>query len=165
VKVYLPGNKETTLSGRIDYVSPLIEGSGRNRQYRVWAEVENQVVDNHFVVQPGASAELQIDILAAKLPAAEKEAPPSLDTAPALNGPAAAPAFGPRTEAPTSPGAVEALKPEVPASPAPTPAPAATTPATPGPAPAAARPMNTTTAPATKAPASPTAPRTTPMPR
>ena len=48
------------------YVSPLIEGSGRNRQYRVWAEVENPVVDGHFVVQPGASAELQIDILAAK---------------------------------------------------------------------------------------------------
>jgi hypothetical protein len=179
VKVYLPGNKETVLNGRIDYVSPLIEGSGRNRQYRVWAEVENPVVDGHFVVQPGASAELQIDILAAKLPAREKEAPPSLE-APPPAGSVVPSSFGPRTEAPVAPDTkVEALKPEVPARAAPaTSAPATSAPATAAPAttapattaPATSRPMNTTTAPATKAPAtkgsaSSTTPRSTPMPR
>lgn len=191
VKVYLPGNKEVTLNGRVDYVSPLIEGSGRNRQYRVWAEVENQVIDNHFVVQPGSSAELQIDTLAAKLPAPQKEAPPELEgapaaTAPALNAPAAAPAFGPRTEAPAPATNVEALKPEVPATAAPaavapataapaTSAPAAVAPAAIAPAasaPPISRPMSTTATPATKAPATKApasapspAPRSTPMPR
>jgi multidrug efflux pump subunit AcrA (membrane-fusion protein) len=163
VKVYLPGNKETTLTGRVDFVSPLIEGSGRNRQYRVWAEVDNPVVDGHFIVQPGASAELQIDTLAAKIPAPQKEAPPSFD--PQLN-PGAAPVLGApanngsgaRTEGPAAPGSVEALKPELPADPAannPAPAPAAPAvgaPAQAAPAPAAARP-NINASPATKAPA------------
>ncbi len=127
----LPDGKKITLNGRVDYASPLIEGSGRNRQYRIWAEVENQFVNGHFLIQPGSSAELQVDILAAKIPAPQPAA------ATALEGPAPAAAppalnFGPRTEAaPATTPAVEALKPVIPA---------AATPPTPAPA---ARPMST----------------------
>lgn len=158
VTVYLPGEKQTVVNGRVDYASPLIEGSGRNRQYRIWAEVDNQFVDGNFLIQPGASAEMHIDILAAKLPApvaAPAAAPP------ALNG-----FGGPRTEAPASDApAVEALKPETPAeapaAPAATPMPMATTPM---PMATTARPMGTgtvaTPAAATKRPSTPATPAT-----
>lgn len=152
VKVYLPGEKETVLNGRVDYVSPLIEGSGRNRQYRIWAEVENPIVDDNFLIQPGASAELHIDILAAKLPA-PAAAPASAP--PALNGFGGPRSEGPAAEAP----AVEALKPatpaEAPAAPAATPMPMAIAPAA-----VPATPAATTTRPMT--PANPAAaPKTT----
>jgi multidrug efflux pump subunit AcrA (membrane-fusion protein) len=155
VTVYLPGGsadgtpKTITVNGRIDFASPLIEGSGRNRQFRVWAEVENPVVDDNFVIQPGASAEMHIDVLAAKLPA---PAPAPASAAPALNG------FGPRTEAPAAEApAVEALKPELPA------APAATT-TTPMPMPMSAAPpaIPVTPASATKRPMTPASPAATP---
>jgi multidrug efflux pump subunit AcrA (membrane-fusion protein) len=109
VTVHLPGEKQTTLNGRVDYVSPLIEGSGRNRQYRIWAEVENQFVDGHFLIQPGASAEMSIDTTAAKLPPAVDAAPPAI-APPALNG------FAPRTELPAGevPAVETRLKPETP---------------------------------------------------
>ncbi len=131
VKVHLPGEKETTLNGRVDYVSPLIEGSGRNRQYRIWAEVENQFVDGNFLIQPGASAEMTIDTLAAKLPA------PAAESAPAI---APVSGFGPRSELPEgdAPATETRLKPETPEA---VPAPAAVAPAaTPMPMPAAAAP-------------------------
>ncbi len=162
VTVYLPGEKQTTVNGRIDYASPLIEGSGRNRQYRIWAEVENQFVDGNFLIQPGASAEMHIDILAAKLPApvaAPAAAPP------ALNG-----FGGARTEAPASDApAVEALKPttpaEAPAAPAATPMPMPVAPMPMATTPAA-RPMTTgtvaTPAATTKRPMAPATPAATP---
>lgn len=169
VIVNLPGDKHATLNGRVDYASPLIEGSGRNRQYRIWAEVDNQFVDGNFLIQPGASAEMSIDILAAKLPAPSPEpaAAPAI-APPALNG------FGPRSEAPEgdSPTVETRLKPEVPAAPAasapavtPMPMPAATPMAT---APAA---RQSTPAPAgnavprTTAPATIATPRSTAAPR
>ena len=176
VTVKLPGEKETTVNGRIDFVSPVIEGSGRNRQYRVWAEVDNQFVGGNFVIQPGSSAEMTINTLAAKLPAAAAESPASV--APALNG------FGPRSEAPAVDApAVEALKPAVEEKPMATPmpvVPAATpmaptvTPMTPAATPmttppAAVRPMATTpmtpvapvSRPTTTVPKTNTAPRST----
>lgn len=135
VVVYLPGDKQVTVQGRVDFASPLIEGSGRNRQYRIWAEVENQFVDGHFVIQPGASAELRVDLLAAKLPAPERETPPmptpAIPAAPVAAP--ASPAFGARAEETpanetavenivenASPAtSVESLKPEAPAAEAP----------------------------------------------
>jgi multidrug efflux pump subunit AcrA (membrane-fusion protein) len=129
VVVYLPGDKQVTVNGRVDYASPIIEGSGRNRQYRIWAEVENQFVDGHFLIQPGSSAELRIDLTAAKLPAAEREAPPDATPASAPASRPAAPAlpnFGARAEeAPAAETAtdnvapatnVETLRPEQPAA-------------------------------------------------
>ncbi|QDU26106.1 putative efflux pump membrane fusion protein [Anatilimnocola aggregata] len=175
VLVDLPGNRKVELEGRVDYASPIIEGSGQNRQYRIWADVDNQFVDGHWVIQPGASAELRINIAAAKLPAPEREAPPTLEAAPAAVAPAsspaaapasALPAFGPRTEAapaeaPTTenalvpapaPATIESLRPESP--PAVSPAPVAPAPV-PAPVPAATRPS--------LAPPSNTAPAVRPM--
>jgi len=160
VTVYLPGEKTETVPGRIDFVSPIIEGSGRNRQYRIWAEVENRFVDGHFVIQPGASAEMTINTLAAKLPPAV-ESPAAAP--PALNG------LGPRTEAPAAETpAVEALKPAVenpmpaaapatPMAPAVNPMPAARPATTATPATRPATPQPNTTTPKTN-----TAPRTQP---
>ncbi|WP_254511284.1 efflux RND transporter periplasmic adaptor subunit [Anatilimnocola floriformis] len=149
VTVKLPGEKETTVNGRVDFVSPIIEGSGRNRQYRIWAEVENQFVDGNFVIQPGASAEMTINTLAAKLPAAAAEA------APALNGFGGARSEAPATETP----AVETLKPVVDEMPAPA------APMTPAAAPMApaATPMATPMAPAATPMATPMAPAATPV--
>lgn len=183
VTVHLPGvnptgdgqQKQITLNGRVDYASPLIEGSGRNRQYRIWAEVENQFVDGHFVIQPGASAEMTIDTLAAKLPGPSSDSAPSpAVSAPALNG------FGPRSEVPAvdAPATETRLKPEtpeaVPATPAtpmapavaPMPMPAAVPMATPMSTAPAARPMApaaTGTAPAARpvAPMGSATPRST----
>jgi multidrug efflux pump subunit AcrA (membrane-fusion protein) len=146
VTVHLPGEKQIELNGRVDYVSPLIEGSGSNRQYRIWAEVENQFVDGNFLIQPGASAEMTIDTTAAKLPPAVDATAPAI-APPALNG------FAPRSELPAgdAPAVETRLKPETPATPAVAPAPApspipmpaatpmATAPA--GSAPPAARPV------------------------
>ena len=161
VKVKLPGEKETTLNGRVDYVSPLIEGSGRNRQYRIWAEVDNQFADGNFVIQPGASAEMTIDTLAAKLPApvAAPSAPAVAPPGPALNG------FAPRTEAPAAdaPGVETRLKPETTAAPAP--AQAAPMPVAPAAAPMAVAPMPTAPAPAAAPPVRPmSAPAVQPAP-
>jgi multidrug efflux pump subunit AcrA (membrane-fusion protein) len=106
VKVYLPGEKEVVVNGRVDYASPVIEGSGRNRQYRIWTEIDNQFVDGNFLIQPGASAELTVDLTAPKIPA------PAPVPAPA---PAPANGFGPRSEGPaTETPTVESLKPELP---------------------------------------------------
>jgi macrolide-specific efflux system membrane fusion protein len=148
VKVYLPGGKEVVVNGRVDYASPVIEGSGRNRQYRIWTEVDNQFVDGNFVIQPGASAEMTVNVNAAKIPA------PVAAPAPA---PAVAPGFAPRTEGPAVEAPpVETLKPELPAetvAPAPAPAPMPIAPAT-------SRPATSTPAPATKRPAATAAPAT-----
>jgi len=137
VTVKLPEDKEVTVQGRVDYASPIIEGAGNNRQYRVWADIENQFVNGHFLIQPGSEATLRINIAAAKIPAPEREAPPTLESSAPTAAPTASPAaptFGPRTEvapaeatptenaaapAVVSPAAFESLKPEVPAAPAP----------------------------------------------
>lgn len=174
VKVLLPGGKETIVNGRVDYASPVIEGSGRNRQYRIWTEVDNQFVDGNFVIQPGASAELTVDINAAKIPA------PVAAPAPAV---APATGFAPRTEGPAVEAPpVEVLRPQLPAeAPAPAPAPVlnaptapapmpmpvpvapttTTRPAATSPVPMTKRPTTTTPSPSTKSPSTrPATPRT-----
>ncbi|WP_425618014.1 efflux RND transporter periplasmic adaptor subunit [Anatilimnocola sp. NA78] len=187
VTVKLPEDKEVTVQGRVDYASPIIEGAGNNRQYRIWADIENQFVNGHFLIQPGSEATLKINIAGAKIPAPEREAPPQLEAATPSFTPAAAPVapgVGTRTEAApaeatstenaaapaaASPAAFESLKPELPAAPAAeTVAPVAPAAATPA---AATRPTLAPAANPAPASAAPravapqpraTAPRTTP---
>lgn len=148
VTVYLPGEKQVIVNGRVDYASPVIEGSGRNRQYRIWTEIDNQFVEGNFLIQPGASAEMTVDVNAAKIPAPV-----------AAPAPAVAPAgFAPRSEGPAVEGpAVEALKPELPVE---APAPVLNAPAAPAPMPMAVAPMTPRPAVTTQAPTS--RPATTP---
>lgn len=61
VTVHLSRGKTEVVRGVISFVSPLVEGTGRSRQFRVWAEVENRQIAGHYVIQPGASADLRID--------------------------------------------------------------------------------------------------------
>ncbi len=61
VTVHLSRGKTEVVRGVIDFVSPIVEGTGRSRQFRVWAEVENRLLEGHYVIQPGASADLRID--------------------------------------------------------------------------------------------------------
>ena len=51
-----------TVKGEINYASPLVEGSGRSRQFRVRAEVENTFADNRWIIQPGSMAEMTIEM-------------------------------------------------------------------------------------------------------
>jgi multidrug efflux pump subunit AcrA (membrane-fusion protein) len=53
-----------SVKGQINYASPLVEGSGRSRQFRVRAEVENTFADNRWVIQPGSMAEMTIELSA-----------------------------------------------------------------------------------------------------
>jgi len=53
---------EHNVKGQINYASPLVEGSGRSRQFRVRAEVENTFADNRWIIQPGSMAEMTIEL-------------------------------------------------------------------------------------------------------
>jgi multidrug efflux pump subunit AcrA (membrane-fusion protein) len=53
---------EHNVKGHINYASSLVEGSGRSRQFRVRAEIENTFADNNWVVTPGSMAEMTIDL-------------------------------------------------------------------------------------------------------
>lgn len=55
---------EHTVAGSINYASPLVEGSGRSRQFRVRAEIENTFADNRWIIQPGSMAEMTIETAA-----------------------------------------------------------------------------------------------------
>ena len=52
------GGKRETFSGRITFVSPLVQSGG---EYRIWAEVDNRRVGEHWLLRPGLEAELTID--------------------------------------------------------------------------------------------------------
>ena len=65
VKVFDPKSQamiDHNVKGEINYASPLVEGSGRSRQFRVRAEVENTFADNRWIIQPGAMAEMTIEL-------------------------------------------------------------------------------------------------------
>jgi multidrug resistance efflux pump len=58
VTVTLARNTTIDVQGRIDFVSPVVEASG---EYRVWAEVENKLVNGFWTLRPGLSAAIKID--------------------------------------------------------------------------------------------------------
>jgi multidrug efflux pump subunit AcrA (membrane-fusion protein) len=64
ITIELPGQKSHTVEGRVDYVSQVVEA---NREYRVWAEIENVVVEQRdnrvfWLMRPGMKATMTIDL-------------------------------------------------------------------------------------------------------
>lgn len=68
ITVDAPGGKQHTVKGVIGFASPVIEGVGTSRQFRVWAEVDNEkFVDpvtgiESWKIQPGSMAKMVIDL-------------------------------------------------------------------------------------------------------
>ena len=68
ITVDTPGGKQHTVKGVIGFASPVIEGVGTSRQFRVWAEVDNEkFVDpvtglESWKIQPGSMAKMVIDL-------------------------------------------------------------------------------------------------------
>ena len=52
------GGKRETFTGRVTFVSPLVQPGG---EYRIWAEVDNRRVGEHWLLRPGLEAELTIE--------------------------------------------------------------------------------------------------------
>ena len=59
IRVRLVRDKTVELKSRISFVSPLVEGSG---EYRVWADISNQIANGHWLIRPGLLAEMTIDL-------------------------------------------------------------------------------------------------------
>jgi multidrug efflux pump subunit AcrA (membrane-fusion protein) len=75
ITVESTGGRKHTVTGIIGFASPVIEGVGTSRQFRVWAEVDNQkTIDpitrqESWKIQPGSVATMTIN-LAPERPAA-----------------------------------------------------------------------------------------------
>ena len=65
VSIILAGDERREFFGKILFASPVIEGSGRTRQFRVSTEIDNVQVDGSWLIQPGAEASLAIDLTTA----------------------------------------------------------------------------------------------------
>jgi multidrug resistance efflux pump len=59
IRVQLVRDKVVEFNSRISFVSPLVEGSG---EYRVWADVTNQIASGQWLIRPGLLAEMNIDL-------------------------------------------------------------------------------------------------------
>ncbi|HUE70391.1 MAG TPA: HlyD family efflux transporter periplasmic adaptor subunit [Pirellulaceae bacterium] len=101
VVVELAGGESYKASSTISFASPVLEGSGRIRQFRVSTEIDNKKVPGedgkmHWLIQPGTEAEMIIH----------------------YNPPPARPVIAPKTPAGTKSGLpgskVEAFKPATP---------------------------------------------------
>jgi len=68
ITVDAPGGKKHTVKGTIGFASPVIEGLGSDRQFRIWAEVDNEkLIDpvtkqETWKIQPGSMATMTIDL-------------------------------------------------------------------------------------------------------
>jgi multidrug efflux pump subunit AcrA (membrane-fusion protein) len=80
IAVETAGGKKRTIAGKIGFASPVIEGVGTSRQFRVWAEVDNQKTVDPITkqeiwdLQPGSIATMTIDLAPPK-PAAPAVTP------------------------------------------------------------------------------------------
>jgi multidrug efflux pump subunit AcrA (membrane-fusion protein) len=59
VEVALARNRVETFRGKIVWVDPLVAAGG---DYRVWAEVDNRMEAGHWLMRPGLSANMFIDV-------------------------------------------------------------------------------------------------------
>jgi len=72
------GGKKSSVDGVIGFASPYIEGVGSTRQFRVWAEVDNDKITDpatgqvSWKLQPGTVATMTIDLTPTKPAAAGK---------------------------------------------------------------------------------------------
>jgi multidrug efflux pump subunit AcrA (membrane-fusion protein) len=70
ITVDAPGGKKHTVKGIIGFASPVIEGFGSDRQFRIWAEVDNEKATDPVTgqetwkIQPGSMATMTIDLTA-----------------------------------------------------------------------------------------------------
>jgi multidrug efflux pump subunit AcrA (membrane-fusion protein) len=68
ITVQRPGGQTHTVNGFIGFASPVIEGTGSRRHYRVWAEVDNEKATDPVTgqevwrIQPGSMATMTIDL-------------------------------------------------------------------------------------------------------
>ena len=62
IVVQLAGGDTYKTSGTVSFASPVLEGSGRIRQFRVSTEIDNKKVGQYWVIQPGTEAEMVIDL-------------------------------------------------------------------------------------------------------
>lgn len=72
ITVEAAGGKKRTINGKIGFASPIIDGVGTSRQFRIWAEVDNKKsidpLTNQEIweLQPGSVATMTIDLTQAK---------------------------------------------------------------------------------------------------
>ena len=59
IEVTLTRGRVEKFTSKIEFVSPQIEGTG---EYRIWAEVDNRLERNHWVLRPGMTAEMSITL-------------------------------------------------------------------------------------------------------
>ena len=63
--------EQSTFTGYINNVSPLVEASG---EFRVWAEIDNKQIGRFWVMRPGLDATMKIDTLSPAVPEEPAEA-------------------------------------------------------------------------------------------
>lgn len=78
VSVQLPGGRTEILSGKITFVSPLVEAGG---DWRVWAEIANRQQRGQWLLRPGLEVDMSI------LPLADGAAAPAIDVPAAIPSP------------------------------------------------------------------------------
>lgn len=61
INVQTPRGGISKFESIISFASPLVESDG---QYRVWAEIENRLQDGHWIVRPGLTADMTIQMTA-----------------------------------------------------------------------------------------------------
>jgi multidrug resistance efflux pump len=72
ITVDAAGDKKQTVKGIVRFASPVIEGVGASRQFRIWADVDNEkTVDpvtgqESWKIQPGSRATMTIDLMPPK---------------------------------------------------------------------------------------------------
>jgi hypothetical protein len=62
--VHLSRGRTKEVRSRISHVSPIVEAS---REYRVWADVKNELIGDHWSLQPGLTAEMEISLGTARV--------------------------------------------------------------------------------------------------
>jgi len=79
IMVHSAGDKKHTVKGIVRFASPVIEGVGASRQFRIWADVDNEkTIDpvtkqESWKIQPGSMATMTIDLAPVKPVAAKSE--------------------------------------------------------------------------------------------
>jgi multidrug efflux pump subunit AcrA (membrane-fusion protein) len=72
ITVDAAGGKKRTVKGKIGFASPIIEGVGTSRQFRIWSEVDNKKMIDQVTkqeiweLQPGSVATMTIDLTSGK---------------------------------------------------------------------------------------------------
>jgi len=72
ITVDAAGDKKHTVKGIVRFASPVIEGVGASRQFRIWADVDNEKTTDpvtgqeSWKIQPGSRATMTIDLVPPK---------------------------------------------------------------------------------------------------